>query len=86
MEMSYGDYLLIGPYRLVCHEHHEDSTPDYDTDFAVLDVFRGGKIHPARPGETHLLRRHRSRATSTIVALHPTAEADSTPYSRATIR
>jgi cytochrome c-type biogenesis protein CcmF len=56
-EMGDGDALSIGPYTLVCRTITQDSNANYDTDFALLDVYRGGKlITPARPGEALLPR------------------------------
>jgi cytochrome c-type biogenesis protein CcmF len=77
MEMSYGDTLAIGNYRLVCMSITQDSTPNYDTNFALLDVYRGDKkitqLSPEKrvyfPGTDH-------EQSSTIVALHSTAQAD----------
>ncbi len=77
MEMSYGDTLSIGPYTLVCGSVTQDSTPNYDTDYALLNVYRNGKfvmqLSPEKriyfPGSDH-------EQASTIVALHSTAESD----------
>jgi len=77
MEMSAGDAISIGSYRLVCESMTQDSTPNYDTDFALLDVYKGDKkitqLSPEKriyfPGSDH-------EQASTIVALHSTAEAD----------
>ena len=33
----------IGPYHLVCQSITQDSKPKYDTDYALLDVYRNGK-------------------------------------------
>src|SRR5665213_1187274 len=43
MEMSYGDTLTVGPYRLVCQSITQDSKAEYDTNYALLDVYRGNK-------------------------------------------
>jgi cytochrome c-type biogenesis protein CcmF len=77
MEMSYGDTLSIGGYSLVCKSITQDSTPNYDTNFAVLDEYHNGKfikqMSPEKrtyfPGTDH-------EQASTIVALHSTAQAD----------
>jgi len=76
-EMSYGDQMNIGPYRLVCQSITQDSTPEYDTDYALLDVYRGNKfikqLAPERriyfPGTDH-------EQPATMVALHETARSD----------
>ncbi len=76
-EMSYGDQMNIGPYRLVCESITQDSTPEYDTDYALLDVYHGNKfikqLAPERriyfPGTDH-------EQPATMVALHETAQSD----------
>jgi cytochrome c-type biogenesis protein CcmF len=73
-EMSYGDTLTLGPYRLVCQSITQDSNANYDTDFAVLDVYRGDKkITTLAPEKRFYLA---SQQTSTMVALHSTLSAD----------
>ena len=73
-EMSYGDTLSIGPYKLVCQSITQDSNANYDTDYALLDVFKNGKQI------TQLAPEHRfylaSQQPSTIVALHQTLLGD----------
>jgi cytochrome c-type biogenesis protein CcmF len=77
MEMSYGDSLSIGPYRLVCMSITQDSTPNYDTNFALLDVYRGGrKITQLSPEKRTYFPGSDHEQSSTIVALHSTAQAD----------
>jgi cytochrome c-type biogenesis protein CcmF len=77
MEMSYGDTLAIGPYRLVCQSITQDSKPEYDTDYAVLDVYRGNKyVTQLAPEKRAYFAGTDHEQSSTIVALHSTAEAD----------
>jgi cytochrome c-type biogenesis protein CcmF len=76
-EMSYGDTLAIGPYRLVCQSITEDSTPNYDTDYALLDVYKGSKkIMQLTPEKRTYFAGTDHEQASTIVALHSTPEAD----------
>jgi cytochrome c-type biogenesis protein CcmF len=76
-EMSYGDTLSIGPYRLVCMSITQDSTPNYDTNFALLDVYRGGRrITQLSPEKRTYFVGTDHEQNSTMVALHSTAEAD----------
>ena len=42
-EMNNGQSMTIGPYRIVCESFTQDSNPNYDTEFALLDVYRGNK-------------------------------------------
>ena len=73
-EMGFGDSLQLGSYRLVCQSFSQDSNPNYDTEFALLDVYQYGKK------VTQLSPEHRfyiaSQQPSTIVALHSTLQAD----------
>ncbi len=73
-EMSYGDSTTIGPYKLVCQSYTQDSNANYDTDYALLDVYRGGKKVVTLTPEKRFY--HASGQPSTIVALHSTAQAD----------
>jgi cytochrome c-type biogenesis protein CcmF len=43
LEMSFGDTLQIGSLRIVCQSYSQDSNANYDTDFAILDVYDGSK-------------------------------------------
>jgi cytochrome c-type biogenesis protein CcmF len=77
MEMSYGDTLAIGPYRLVCQSITQDSKPEYDTDYARLDVYKNGKyITQLAPEKRTYFAGTDHEQASTIVALHSTVEAD----------
>ena len=77
MEMSYGDTLAIGPYRLVCQSITQDSKPEYDTDYAVLDVYRGSKyVTQLAPEKRTYFAGTDHEQASTIVALHSRADAD----------
>jgi cytochrome c-type biogenesis protein CcmF len=42
-EMGFGDKIEIGPYTLVSRSFTQDETPNYSSDIAILDVYRGGK-------------------------------------------
>jgi cytochrome c-type biogenesis protein CcmF len=77
MEMSYGDTLTIGQYRLVCQSITQDSKPEYDTDYAVLNVYRGGKyVTQLAPEKRTYFAGSDHEQASTIVALHSTAQSD----------
>ncbi|MCL2659181.1 MAG: cytochrome c biogenesis protein CcsA [Acidobacteriaceae bacterium] len=41
--MGFGDSMQLGRYKLVCQSYSQDSTANYDTEFALLDVYRGEK-------------------------------------------
>ncbi len=73
-EMTYGDSMQMGPYKLVCQSYTQDSTPNYDTDYALLDVYKNGKkIKQMAPERRFYFA---SQTNSTVVALHSTALSD----------
>ena len=74
LEMSFGDSLQIGSYKLVCQSYSQDSNPNYDTDYALLDLFRNGrKITQLAPERRFY---NASQQTSTMVAIHSTLARD----------
>ena len=77
MVMRYGDTLSIGPYRLVNVGNTQESTPNYDTNFARLDVYKNGKyIKQLSPEKRTYFAGTDHEQASTIVALHSRADAD----------
>jgi cytochrome c-type biogenesis protein CcmF len=42
-EMAFHDQLNIGPYTLVQVGSSQDTNPDFDSDFAMLDVYKGNQ-------------------------------------------
>ncbi len=42
-EMGFGDKINIGPYTLVCQSYTQEDTPNYGNEWAIINVFRGGK-------------------------------------------
>jgi len=73
-EMNYGDSATIGPYKLVCQSFTQESNPNYDTEYALLDVFKHGKkITQLAPEKRFYIA---SQTSSTMVALHSTLESD----------
>ena len=73
-EMGFGDVAQLGPYRLVCQSFSQDSNPNYDTEFALLDVYKGSrKITQLAPERRFYIA---SQTSSTMVALHSTLASD----------
>jgi cytochrome c-type biogenesis protein CcmF len=73
-EMGFGDTLMLGPYRLVCQSFTQDSNKNFDTEYALLDVFRGGKKITQLAPERRFYQA--SQTSSTMVALHSTLASD----------
>jgi cytochrome c-type biogenesis protein CcmF len=73
-EMSFGDTLTLGQYRVVCQSYTQDSNKNFDTEYALLDVFRGNKKITQLTPEKRFY--HASQTSSTMVALHSTLASD----------
>ena len=73
-EMGFGDTLSLGPYRLVCQSYTQDSNKNFDTEYALLDVYKGSKKITQLAPERRFY--HASQTTSTMVALHSTLASD----------
>lgn len=74
VEMGFGDSVELNGYKLVCQSYSQDSTPNYDTDYALLDVFHNGKKITQLSPERRFY--NASQQTSTIVAIHSTLAHD----------
>ena len=73
-EMGFGDTLTLGQYRLVCKSYTQDSNKNYETEYALLDVFKGNRqITQLAPEKRFYLA---SQTSSTMVALHSTLASD----------
>ena len=65
-EMGFGDKMQIGGYTLVCQSYTQDDTPNYGSEWAVLDVYKNGKKIDTMYPERRFYKA--SEQTSTIVA------------------
>ncbi len=73
-EMGFGDRMQVGPYTLVAQSFSQDSNPNYDSEYALLDVLeRGRKIGTLTPAKRFYPA---SQQTQTIVANRSTLAAD----------
>jgi len=73
-EMGFGDKMIIGPYTLVCQSYTQDDNPNYGSEWAVINVFKGGKQIATLNPERRFF--HASQQTSTIVANRSTPQED----------
>jgi cytochrome c-type biogenesis protein CcmF len=73
-EMGFGDEMKMGPYRLVCQSFTQDSNPNFDTEYALLDVYKNGKKITQLAPEKRFYTA--SQQTSTVVANHSTLQTD----------
>jgi cytochrome c-type biogenesis protein CcmF len=77
LEMSFGDSIQLNGYKVVCQSYSQDSNANYDTDFALLDVFHNGKKITRLTPERRIYFADTDHAqASTIVAIHSTLASD----------
>ncbi len=73
-ELGFGDKMSLGPYDLVCRSYTQDSNRNYNSESAIIDVFKNGKqvdtLYPER--RTYLA----SGQTATMVANRSTLKED----------
>jgi cytochrome c-type biogenesis protein CcmF len=73
-ELGFGEKMQIGPYTLVCDSYSQDDNPNYQIEYAVLNVYKNGKpltqMFPARKFFKA------SQQPDTIVANHSTPIED----------
>jgi cytochrome c-type biogenesis protein CcmF len=73
-EMGFGDKMSIGPYTLVCESYTQDDNPNYGSEWAVINVFKGNdKITTMYPERRFY---HASQQTQTIPRIYPTVKQD----------
>ncbi|HZR65720.1 MAG TPA: heme lyase CcmF/NrfE family subunit [Terriglobales bacterium] len=42
-EMAFGDKMALGPYTLLCRSYTQEENPNYDSDLAIIQVFKGDR-------------------------------------------
>jgi cytochrome c-type biogenesis protein CcmF len=76
-EMNFGDSINLGGYKVVCQSYSEDSNANYDSQFALLDVYHNGKKVTRLTPERRVYFVNTDHAQpSTIVAIHSTLQND----------
>jgi cytochrome c-type biogenesis protein CcmF len=73
-EMDFGDRMSIGPYTLLCQSYTQDDNPNYSSEWAVIDVFKGGKRIDTMYPERRFYKA--SQQTSTIPRVRSTVGGD----------
>jgi cytochrome c-type biogenesis protein CcmF len=73
-EMGYGDKMTIGSYTLICRSYTDEDFPNYAGEWAVLDVFKGGKQIDTLTPERRFYKA--SRQTSTMPFIRSTLNED----------
>jgi cytochrome c-type biogenesis protein CcmF len=73
-EMALHDKITIGPYTLECVGASQDSNANYNSDFAMLDVYKDGKKQFQMTPEKRVYLA--SEQPQTMVAIHSTPAWD----------
>src|SRR5437763_5935711 len=73
-EMGYGEKMSIGPYTLVCRSYTDDDVANYASQWAVLDVYKGGKQIATMTPERRFYKA--SRQASTMPDIRSTLDED----------
>ena len=73
-EMAYGDKMTIGAYTLVCRSYTDDDAPNYASQWAVLDVYKKGKLVDTMTPVRRFYKA--SRQTSTMPDIRSTMDED----------
>jgi cytochrome c-type biogenesis protein CcmF len=73
-EMAFGDKLAIGPYTLVCRSYTQEDKPNYGSEWAIIDVFKGGRQIDTLYPERRFFKA--SQQMNTRPTIHSTANED----------
>jgi cytochrome c-type biogenesis protein CcmF len=74
--MSFGDSLEIGPYTLKNVGNTQESNPNFDSEFSLLDVYEGGKKLTTQPLAPEKRFYQASGQPQTMVAIRSTPRWD----------
>ena len=67
-EMGSGDKMNVGAYTLVCTSFTQDDNPNYESEWAIMDVFKGGNHIATMYPERRFYKA--SQQAQTMVANH----------------
>jgi len=73
-EMGFGDKMEIGGFTLVCQSYTQDDNPNYESEWAVIDVFKNGRQITTLDPERRFYKA--SQTPSTMVANRSTLQGD----------
>ena len=73
-EMGFGDKMTIGPYTLVCQSYTQDDKPNYESEWAIINVFKGNQQITTMYPERRFYKA--SQQTQTIPRIYPTIAQD----------
>jgi cytochrome c-type biogenesis protein CcmF len=73
-EMGFGDKMTIGPYTLVCRSYTQEDKPNYGSEWAIIDVFKGDRQIDTLYPERRFFKA--SQQMNTRPTIHSTANED----------
>lgn len=73
-ELNLHDKIVVGPYTLECIGFSDDSNANYNSQFALFDVYKGGKKQFQMSPEKRVYQA--SQQPQTMVAIHSVPEWD----------
>jgi cytochrome c-type biogenesis protein CcmF len=73
-EMGFGDQMTLGPYTLVCRSYTQEDNPNYSNEWAIINVFRGGKQVTTMYPERRFYKA--SQQTQTMPRIYPSLRED----------
>ncbi len=73
-EMGFGDRMTIGPYTLVCQSFTQDDKPNYESEWAIINVFKGSQQITTMYPERRFYKA--SQQPQTLPQIYPTIKQD----------
>jgi len=73
-ELGYGDSINIGPYTTVCRSYTQEDNPNYGNEWAIMDIYRDGKLLTTLYPERRFYKA--SQQPQTIPQIYPTWKQD----------
>ena len=73
-EMAYGDKMNVGPYTLVCKSYTQEENPNYGSEWAIIEVYKGDRQITTLYPERRFYKA--SQQPQTIPQIYPTIKED----------
>jgi cytochrome c-type biogenesis protein CcmF len=73
-EMGFGDSMTVGPYKLVCQSYTQEDNPNYGSEWAIINVFRGNRQITTLYPERRVYKA--SSQPQTLPQIYPTVRQD----------
>lgn len=73
-ELAYGDKMSIGAYTLVCRSYTQEDKPNYASEWAIMEVYKGGRQIDTLYPERRFFKA--SQQATTLPSVHSTILED----------